>query len=119
MNAAVRIFLCYAREDEEQVENLYRKLSAAGLNPWMDKKDILPGEIWESSIRRAIRGSGFFLACLSAKSVKKRSFIQKEILGNLVQYDERQLKDSEPLRKSIADKADNVLDNFEAFGLNS
>ena len=47
------------------------------------------------------------------------SFIQKEILGNLVQYDERQLKDSEPLRKSIADKADNVLDNFEAFGLNS
>ena len=45
------------------------------------------------------------------------SLIQKEILDNLVQFDERQLKDSEPLRNAIADKADEIANNFEMFGL--
>ena len=45
------------------------------------------------------------------------SLIQKEILDNLVQLDERQLKDSEPLRNAVADKADEIANNFEMFGL--
>ena len=79
MKAPSQIFLSYAREDEEKVENLYRKLSDAEFKPWMDKKDILPGEIWQSCIQRAIRRSDFFLACLSAKSVNRRGFLQREI----------------------------------------
>ena len=79
MKATTQIFLSYAREDEEKVENLYRKLSDAGFKPWMDKKDILPGEKWKSSIQTAIRRSDFFLACLSVNSVNKRGFLQKEI----------------------------------------
>ncbi len=79
MNARAQIFLSYAREDEEKVENLYQELSDAGFKPWMDKKDILPGERWETSIRRAIRRSDFFLACLSANSATKRGVLQKEI----------------------------------------
>ena len=79
MKATAQIFLSYAREDEEKVENLYRKLSDAEFKPWMDKKDILPGEIWQSCIQRAIRRSDFFLACLSAKSVNRRGFLQREI----------------------------------------
>ncbi len=79
MNTTVQIFLSYAQEDQEQVKDLYQKLSAAGLKPWMDKKDILPGETWKPSIRRAIRDADFFLACLSANSVGKRGWIQREI----------------------------------------
>ena len=45
------------------------------------------------------------------------SLIQKEILENLVQFDEQQLKGSAPLRKAIAGKADQILENFEMFGL--
>jgi hypothetical protein len=89
MNATAQIFLSYAREDEKQVEELYQKLSAAGLKPWMDKKDILPGERWKPCIQRAIRDSDFFLACLSAKSVKKRSFVQKEIRDALDIWQEK------------------------------
>ena len=74
-----QVFLSYAREDEERVENLYQELSEEGFKPWMDKKDILPGENWPSSIQRAIRRSDFFLACLSANSVSKRGFLQREI----------------------------------------
>jgi len=79
MKATAQIFLSYAREDRGKVEKLYQKLSEAGFNPWMDKKNILPGEKWEVAIREAIRRSDFFLACLSANSVTKRGWIQKEI----------------------------------------
>ena len=78
MRVMTQIFLCYARQDEGKVENLYRKLSDAGFKPWMDKKDILPGEDWKSTTQRAIRHSDFFLTCLSANSIK-RGFLQKEI----------------------------------------
>jgi hypothetical protein len=79
VKATAQIFLSYAREDEEKVENLYQKLSDAGFKPWMDKKDILPGEMWKSSVQKAIRHSGFFLVCLSANSIDKRGWIQREI----------------------------------------
>jgi hypothetical protein len=87
--ATVQIFLSYAREDEKEVENLYQELSNAGFKPWMDKKDILPGERWESCIQRAIRSSDFFLACLSAHSVSKRGWIQKEIRNALDIWQEK------------------------------
>ena len=89
MNGTAQIFLSYAREDEEKVGQLYQKLSDAGFKPWMDIKDILPGERWESCIRRAIRHSDFFLACLSVNSVSKRGFLQKEIKDALDIWQEK------------------------------
>ena len=79
MKATPQVFLSYAREDEEKVENLYQRLSDEGFKPWMDTKDILPGEKWPSSIRKAIQRSDFFLLCLSENSVDKRGWVQKEI----------------------------------------
>ncbi len=74
-----QIFLSYARKDKAKVEELYQKLSEAGFKPWMDTKDILPGERWRLAIPKAIRSSDFFLVCLSVNSVDKRGWIQKEI----------------------------------------
>jgi hypothetical protein len=89
MKAMARIFLSYAREDAEKVESLYHKLSDAGFKPWMDKKDILPGEQRKSRIPQAIRRSDFFLACLSANSVGKRGWIQKQIKDALDIWQEK------------------------------
>jgi hypothetical protein len=58
-----QIFLSYAREDRKRVEKLYQELSKAGFKPWMDKRDILPGEKWELAIQKAIQRSDFFLIC--------------------------------------------------------
>jgi hypothetical protein len=77
--AGPQVFLSYVREDEEKVEELYEKLSNAAYKPWMDTKDILPGEQWRNLIPQAIRQSDFFLVCLSANSIDKRGWIQKEI----------------------------------------
>ena len=79
VRATPQIFLSYAREDREKVKVLYKQLSDAGFKPWMDTKDIFPGENWQRAIRIAIRNSDFFLACLSANSVDKRGPLQVEI----------------------------------------
>ncbi len=75
----VQIFLSYARNDEKKVMYIYEMLSEAGFSPWMDQRNILPGENWELSIKRAIKESDFFLAILSKNSTNKRGIIQSEI----------------------------------------
>lgn len=86
---SVRIFVSYAREDAAQVEELYQRLRDAGFEPWMDTKDILPGEQWELCIEEAIRGADFFLACLSRHSVSKRGWIQRELKRALDIWEEK------------------------------
>ncbi len=76
---SVQIFLSYARRDKEPVGKLYEQLSSAGFSPWMDVHNILPGEKWELSIRRAIQNAHFILICLSVNSVNRRGVIQREL----------------------------------------
>lgn len=75
----VKIFISYATEDKKIVEELYQKLSDSGFSPWMAPKDILGGEDWQQSIKRAIKEANFFIICLSKNSVRKRGIIQEEI----------------------------------------
>jgi hypothetical protein len=89
MKAMPQIFLSYAPEDEEKVERLYRKLFDAGFKPWMDKKDLLPGEQRQFRIPQAIRRSDFFVVCLSVHSTDKRGWIQREIKQALDIWQER------------------------------
>jgi len=123
VEATAQIFLSYAREDEEKVERLYQKLSDAGFKPWMDKKDLLPGEKWELTIQRAIQCSDFFLACLSENSVNKRGVIQKEIKYALDTW--KELLDSDiyliPVRLEDCEVPESLrdfqwVDPFEAGG---
>lgn len=83
MNVKPRIFLSYARENQEVIERIYDSLIAAGYAPWMDARDILPGEKWGTAIKKALRESDFFLVFLSSDSVDKRGFLQKEIKAAL------------------------------------
>jgi hypothetical protein len=75
----VQIFISYAREDQERVKQLYHRLVAAGFQPWLDREHILPGMKWEPIIKQALKRSDFALVCLSATSINKRGFLQKEI----------------------------------------
>jgi hypothetical protein len=88
-DALIQIFLSYAHEDDRAVVQLYDRLAGAGLKPWMDKRDILPGERWQTVLARAIRKSHFFLACLSTKSVEKRGYLQREFKQALDLWQEK------------------------------
>ncbi|MEM9273449.1 MAG: SUMF1/EgtB/PvdO family nonheme iron enzyme [Cyanobacteria bacterium P01_F01_bin.143] len=74
----IQIFLAHANEDQEAVIELYERLKKAGYKPWLDKKDLIPGQKWRSVIPEVIRDSQLFIACLSTRSIARRGFVQKE-----------------------------------------
>jgi cold shock CspA family protein len=74
-----RVFISYAKEDKESAVKLYWDLRYAGVKPWIDSVDLIAGQHWESTIRKEIRDSDYFLALVSSRSVKKKGFVQKEI----------------------------------------
>jgi hypothetical protein len=76
----LKVFLCHAREDKTAVEDLYHRLRNQGVDPWLDKHDLLPGEDWEKAIRRAVEETDLVLVCLSPRSLNKMGFVQKEIV---------------------------------------
>jgi TIR domain len=58
------------------------------LKPWLDKEDLLPGQTWNSEIRKAIKNSRYFIGLFSSTSIQKRGYIQKEFKFALDVLDE-------------------------------
>lgn len=79
LSAELKIFISYAHDDYIKVSKLYDFLEKAGYYPWMDRKKLFGGEDWSLAIRKAIRDSQFFVACLTNKSVDRAGVIQDEI----------------------------------------
>ena len=77
-NRKPTIFLCHASEDKKQVVNIYDRLLNEGLDPWLDKNKLLPGQFWQDEIPKAIKTSDFVIVFLSTISVSKRGYVQNE-----------------------------------------
>jgi hypothetical protein len=73
------VFVSYAREDEDYAHRICGALRWAGLDVWLDAKELKAGQNWEMEIRQAISGSKTFVACLSSTSVTKKGFVQSEL----------------------------------------
>lgn len=85
----LNVFLCHGSEDKGAVRDIYLRLRKDGVMPWLDEVDILPGQDWDSEIRRAVRQSHVILVCLSSSSVRKEGYLQKEIRFALDTADEK------------------------------
>jgi TIR domain len=79
----MRIFLSYAREDEQSVVQIYDYLVSLGHQPWMDQKNLIGGIAWKEEIELEIRRCDMFLMFLSRHSAQKRGIIQREIKAAL------------------------------------
>ncbi|HEX7723632.1 MAG TPA: toll/interleukin-1 receptor domain-containing protein [Pyrinomonadaceae bacterium] len=73
-----RVFISYAKEDKGFAEKLFNDLQQAGVKPWLDSVNLIPGQPWEAAIRKAISDSSYFIAALSSRSVGKKGHVQKE-----------------------------------------
>lgn len=81
------IFISYARPDQEHAQRLYAGLHRHGLKLWRDKESLRAGSDWETSIKKAISESRYFIALLSSNSVMRRGFVQKELRAALDELD--------------------------------
>jgi hypothetical protein len=77
--ASLRVFLCHCTDDKAAVRQLFRRLRASGVDPWLDEDALLPGQEWEREIARAVRLCDVVLVCLSPRSITKTGYVQKEI----------------------------------------
>lgn len=74
------VFISYVREDEATVRQLRRELEKIGVDVWLDRTHIKPGERWRSAIRTAIRNGAYFIACFStAYSARERTYMNDEV----------------------------------------
>jgi TIR domain-containing protein/trypsin-like peptidase len=85
----LKVFLCHSSSDKPTVRRLYQQLRAVNVLPWLDERDILPGQDWDLEIRLAIRASQAIIVCLSERAVTKRGYVQKEIKNALDIADEQ------------------------------
>ncbi len=60
-----QIFLCHASEDKPKVREVYHRLKDEGFEPWLDEEDLLPGQLWEQEIPKALKASDFILIFFS------------------------------------------------------
>lgn len=72
------VFLCHAHEDRESIFKIYDLLTKDGVDAWLDKKKLLPGQEWELEIRKAVRDADVIIVCLS-KRFNQEGFRQKEV----------------------------------------
>jgi hypothetical protein len=75
----LRVFIAHASEDKSRALELYDWLQRKGVEPWLDKKSLIPGQDWKLEIDNAVRSSHVVLVCLSGNSVTKEGYFQKEL----------------------------------------
>lgn len=85
----LKVFLSYAHEDRKIVMYVYERLKEEGFNPWMDVENLRGGQEWTSEIEKAIKNSDVVIVFLSAKSINKQGFVQREIRRSLEVAEDR------------------------------
>jgi hypothetical protein len=88
-NPMLQVFICHSSGDKPAARDLYARLKGDGYQPWLDEENLLPGQDWESEIRKAVKNSHVVVVCLSKGSVTKTGFGQKEIKVALDVADEQ------------------------------
>ena len=94
----LKVFLCHAHiiplwdADRDAVRKLYTRLANDGVDAWLDKEKLLPGQDWELEIKKAVREADVVVVCLSKqfnqagfhqqKEVPCRDLFQQCVLGN-------------------------------------
>ncbi len=85
----LRVFLCHSSADKPAVEKLFKHLVNNGIDAWLDKEKLIPGQDWQVEIPKAVKNSDVVIVCLTSQSITKEGFVQKEIKIALDTADEK------------------------------
>jgi len=61
------IFLCHSSADKSEIRKLYDRLCDDGSTPWLDEKNLLPGQDWHIEITKAVKVADVVIVCLYRK----------------------------------------------------
>lgn len=84
------VFISYVRDNQAEVDRLADDLRRFGIQVWLDRETIHPGERWRNAIYEAIEQGANFLACFSEEYLnRQKSFMNDELalaINELRQY---------------------------------
>jgi len=73
------VFLSYASEDLSVAEKIKQALEAPGVDVFLDRKELHPGEDWEAKLRRSIHQCSVFVPLISRQTLTpSRRFFRAE-----------------------------------------
>jgi len=76
----MKIFISYAREDLEDARRIHTFLaSLEEVSPWLDEKNMRPGDDWRHAVFTAIDQSRLFILVLSRLAFERKRFLHEEI----------------------------------------
>jgi hypothetical protein len=74
----LKVFCSYVTPDLIKVREIYDSLIEMGLDAWIDRESILPGENWKHTITKASHRSDVILIFISKNSISREGYYQKE-----------------------------------------
>jgi hypothetical protein len=89
VNLGPVVFICHASEHKPAARRFHALLKADGFRPWLDEVDLLPGQDWALEIPRAVKRADAVLVLLSANTIAKTGYVQREIRIALDAAEER------------------------------
>jgi len=76
---SANVFLCYSHRDQDAIHSLCARLKKDGVDVWLDREKLLPGQNWEHEIRAAIIRSQVVIVCLSKRFHKQKGYRHEEL----------------------------------------
>jgi len=75
-----RVFISYAREDEDLASRVYDALQKASFEPWLDRESLGGGDDWDKRIEADLDASDFTLVLYTPAFCRKTdSYVNKEV----------------------------------------
>lgn len=75
-----RIFISYSRNDgNDQSERLQGELEAHGFDIWRDIRNLDPAQDFTADIERGIDSADWVVVCITSDTLRKNSFVRREI----------------------------------------
>ena len=67
LKRSLKVFLYHAPVDKIAVRDLYLRLIGDGVDTWLVKEKILPGQDWKQEIHKAVREADVVVVCISER----------------------------------------------------
>lgn len=84
----LKLFICHSHSDKVSVDQIYMRLRDDGFDPWLDNKNLLPGQDWKKEIKKAVQSSDVVMVCLSQSALNREGFFRNEVQYALDAVDE-------------------------------
>jgi hypothetical protein len=100
MAEKIKVFVSYASEDLEAVQNLVDELKMRGFDVWFDQDKIDYGDDFVEEMKNGIERSHVFLICLSPSFTKKppESWVRDELRMAMMREKKEREKRIIPIR---------------------